>query len=73
MSHLFNLFSGYIFRPRGVAIGDGTVLFEISLKFFFAHYELASAIYGHGKAKAERVVTFLGGNKREPANSAAEM
>ena len=29
-------------------------------------------IYGTVEAKPEGVVTFLGGNKREPANSAAE-
>ena len=37
MSHLFILLSGYVLRPRGVAIRNRTILFEISLKFFFSH------------------------------------
>jgi hypothetical protein len=37
MCHQFILFSGYVLRPRGVAIRDRTILFEISFKFFFAH------------------------------------
>jgi hypothetical protein len=63
MSHLFVLFSGHVLRPPSVAIGNGTILFEISFKFFFAHTELPSAIYGTVEAKAEGVVTFLGRQK----------
>ena len=71
MSHLFILFSGYVLRPRGVAIGNGTILFEISFEFFFAHRSSLPLFMGTVEARAERVVTFLGGNKGEPANSAA--
>jgi hypothetical protein len=71
MRHLFVLFSGYVLRPRGVAIRNRTILFEISFKFFFAHTSSLPLFMGTVEAKAERVVTFLGGKKREPANPAA--
>ena len=60
MSHLFILFSGYVLRPRGVAIGDRTIRFEISFEFFFAHTSSFPLFMGTVEAKAERVVTFLG-------------
>jgi hypothetical protein len=72
MRHLFILFSGYILWPRSIAIRDRTILFESSFKFFFAHTSSLSLSMGTVAAKAERVVTFLGGNKREPANSTAQ-
>jgi len=69
MRHLFVLFSGYVLRPRGVAIRDWTITLEISFEFFFAHTSSPPAFYSTVDAKAERVVTFLGGGKkREPAN-----
>ena len=60
MGHLFILFSGYVLRPRGVAIGNGTIRFEISFKFFFAHTSSLPLFTDTVEAKADRVVTFLG-------------
>jgi hypothetical protein len=71
MSHLFIVFCGYVLRPRVVAIRDGTVRFEISFEFFFAHSSSLPLFIGSVEAKAERVVNFLGGNKRGPVNPAA--
>ena len=65
MRHLFDFFSGYVLRPRGVAIRNRTILFEIGFKFFFAHTSSLSAFYSTVEAKAERVVTFSG---RQNAN-----
>ena len=60
MSDLFIPFSGYVLRPRGVAIGDRTIRFEISFKFFFAHTSSLPLLMGTVEAKADRVVTFQG-------------
>jgi hypothetical protein len=60
MRHLFDFFSGYALRPRGVAIGDRTIRFEISFKFFFAHTSSLPLFMDTVEAKADRVGTFLG-------------
>ena len=59
MSHLFILFSGYALRPRGVAIGDGTIRFESSFKFFFAHRSSLPLFMDTVEAQADRVVIFF--------------
>ena len=69
MRHLFILFSGYVLRPRGVAIRDRTILFEISFKFFFAHRNRLPLFTAHNRGKSGTSRDFSGRQKTQTYES----